>query len=114
MRRALTLLWVVALSACAGGGMQSNSPILTTPSSVDRTAQTQAQTLVTATVTKTWIIGTGASYNYFSDQDLDFLPTAITIDAGDKIAYQVASGAGGDAHTVAFVPSGMTVPPPPD
>lgn len=113
MRKALPLLWVVALSACSGGGMQSISPLPTT-SGVDRTTQTQTQAVASVAASRTWIIGTGASYNFFSDQDLDFLPTAITIDAGDKIAYQVGSGSGGDPHTIAFVPAGSTVPPPSD
>jgi plastocyanin len=106
MKRALSLLWVIALSACAGGG---GLPIA--PNSTNRTAQ-NASTAGFASVN--WIVGTGASTYSYSLQDLDFYPNAITIDAGDTISYQVASGSGGDAHTVTFVPPGQKIPPPGD
>lgn len=110
MRKALSLLCVVALSACGGGGTQSTTSVL--PMSQDAAARTAS--VSTSFAATTWNIGTGASYNYYSDQLLDFLPTAITINAGDSIAFHVASGAGGDPHTVAFVPSTTKVPPPGD
>jgi plastocyanin len=59
-------------------------------------------------------VGTGASSNAYALQALDFYPNAITIDAGDSIAYHVASGVGGDAHTVSFVPPGQPIPSPGD
>ncbi len=110
MRRALTLFCVTALSACAGGGNtqpQSAMPPVTAPA--DRTTQS-----VQALAATNWNVQTGASIYNFAVQDLDFYPKAITIDAGDTITYRVASGAGGDAHTVAFVPPGMVVPSPGD
>jgi plastocyanin len=114
MRKAVSLLWVIALSACAGGGggMQSTQ-LPPAPASVDRGAET-TQTLAASFAAKNWIVGTGASTYSYSLQDLDFYPNSITINAGDTIAYQVASGVGGDAHTVAFVPPGQQVPPPGD
>jgi plastocyanin len=112
MRKALCLLWVIALSACAGGG-PSTSTIPATQSAPDSAVRLQATTFSSVGPT-TWIIGTGASTDSYAVQDVDFLPTAITINAGDSIAYKVGSLAGGDAHTVAFVPSGMPVPSPGD
>ena len=59
-----------------------------------------------------WDVQTGGSADDFALQDLDFYPNKITIDAGDTITFHVAGGPGGDAHTVAFVPSGQSVPSP--
>lgn len=110
MRKAVSLLWVIALSACAGGGgMQPTSQIPSVPDSTNR----GESTVTTANfASHNWIVGTGASTYSYSLQDLDFYPGTITIDAGDTIAYQVASGVGGDAHTIAFVPPGQPVPSP--
>lgn len=111
MRRAVCLLWVLALGACAGGGgMQAPSQIPAVPESIDRSAQSGI--MPASVLPKNWIVGTGASTYSYSLQDLDFLPNSITIDADDTIAYQVASGVGGDAHTIAFVPPGQQVPSP--
>lgn len=113
MKRASSLLLAIALSACAGGGgMQRMSEIPAvpdTPQTVSRTAQS-----ITTSASTVWNVGTGASHDYYALQDLDFYPNSITIDAGDSITYHVASGAGGDAHTVAYVPPGMKVPSPDD
>ncbi len=106
MRKALSCLWILSLSACAGGGMQSTSPIPSVPASVDRAAQTAGF------ASTNWSIGTGASDHNFAVQDLDFYPNAITINAGDTVSYHVASGSGGDAHTVSFFPAGAKVPTP--
>jgi plastocyanin len=112
MRKLLALLSVFALSACAAGGMQTQTQLPPQSPSSDQIAQT-TQSVANLAGTN-WTIGTGASYDSYAVQDLDFLPNAITIDAGDTITYHVGSGAGGDAHTVAFVPPGQTVPPPGD
>lgn len=73
-----------------------------------------ASTMSVAFSSTLWNVGTGAvdPNHAFAIQDLDFLPESITINAGDSIAFHVAGGAGGDAHTVAFVPASMPVPPP--
>lgn len=64
-----------------------------------------------AAASVTWNVGEGASTDNFALQDLDFYPSTITIDAGDKVAWHVASGAGGDAHTLTFLAPGQTPPP---
>lgn len=110
MRRLLPLICAAALSACAGsGGSQSTIP--TASDSVTRTAQSITVQSLTAT---NWNVGTGASLDSYAVQDLDFFPNMMTINAGDTITYHVASGEGGDAHTVSFVPKGQPVPPPGD
>lgn len=113
MRKALSLLWVLALAACAGGGgsMQSTQ-IPSVPASTVRGEQTLSAAASFAS--KNWVVGTGASTYSYALQDLDFYPNSITINAGDTISYQIASGVGGDGHTIAFVPSGMTIPSPGD
>jgi plastocyanin len=111
MRRILFTVCVVVLSACAGGGTGSQSPIPQGPASIARSADSTSG-VQALTVSKNWNVGTGASNDYYAIQDLDFYPRQITIDAGDTITYHVASGAGGDAHTVSFVPPGQTVPSP--
>jgi len=109
MKRAFSLLFAAALlSACAGGGMGSTSSTSAIPDSSIRNAQTLS------TSSTIWNVQTGASADFFALQDLDFYPDAITIDAGDSIKYRVASGSGGDAHTISFVPSGQPVPAPDD
>lgn len=112
MRKGLPFLWALSLAACAGGGAPQNAGGVL-PAAGGTTQSTVGQSIVRQSVTgRTWDVGTGASQYSFAVQDLDFYPDAITIDAGDSIAYHVASGDGGDAHTVSFVPSGMTVPSP--
>jgi plastocyanin len=109
MRAGLCVLCVIALSACAGGAMQSQ------PGVPPVTASTQRSTESVQTFTPTnWNVQTGASNYNFAVQDLDFYPKSITINAGDSITYRIASGAGGDAHTVSFVPPGMPIPNPGD
>jgi plastocyanin len=109
MKRAFSFLFAAAiLSACSGAGTALNSPTSIMPDSSIR----NPQTLSTSSII--WKVQTGASSDFFALQDLDFYPAAITIDAGDSITYRIASGSGGDAHTVAFVPAGQPVPPPDD
>lgn len=108
MKRAFSFLLAVVLSACSGAGMGSQSPLSAVPDSTARNPQSLA---VTSTI---WDVQTGSSSNSFAFQGLDFYPSAITINAGDSIRYRIASLSGGDAHTVAFVPSGQPVPPPND
>lgn len=113
MRRALVFLWLIALSACSSGGMQSQPQPQLPPmsASTERNTQTVAAPALAST---NWNVGTGASYASYAVQALDFYPKSITIDAGDTISYHVASGVGGDAHTVSFVPAGQKVPSPGD
>ena len=113
MRRILPLICAAALSACAGSGSGSQSAIPTAPESLARTAQTGTVTTQSLVATN-WNVGTGASLDSYAVQDLDYYPNAITIDAGDTITYHIASGAGGDAHTVSFVPKGQPIPSPGD
>lgn len=115
MRKAVALLWVVALSACSGaGGMQPTSQIPSVPDSTVTRSTDGTTRLPASFAPRNWIVGTGASTYSYALQDLDFYPGSITINAGDTISYQVASGVGGDAHTVAFVPAGTKVPAPGD
>jgi len=107
MQKALCFLCLLALSACAGGRLGPQSTVPATTSSVDRTTQTFASTVA-------WNVGAGASSNAYALQDLDFYPKAITIDAGDSITWHIASGVGGDAHTIAFLAPGQPVPSPGD
>ncbi len=111
MRKAFSFLWVLALSACAGGGMQSHSGLPSLPAAADHAVQSAGAQHFASTV---WNVQTGASHDSYAIQDLDFYPGTITIDAGDSISYRIASGVGGDAHTVAFVPPGQKVPAPND
>lgn len=111
MRRAFSLLCVVALSACAGAGTgPSTSTLPTVPDSSVRATQS---TLLSAAPIN-WNVQTGGSNLYYALQNLDFFPSSITINAGDAITYRVASGGGGDPHTISFVPAGQKVPPPND
>ena len=41
---------------------------------------------------------------------LKFYPAALTVDAGDTVTWKVA----GNAHTISFLPAGMTPPSPED
>ncbi|MBV9272071.1 MAG: hypothetical protein JO165_13335 [Candidatus Eremiobacteraeota bacterium] len=88
-----------------------SSPLPTSP--VPDSALRSPQNVSTL-ASSTWNVQTGASSDFFALQALDFYPRSITINAGDIIDYRVASGSGGDAHTVAFVPSGQPVPAPND
>jgi len=106
MQKALCFLCFLALSACAGGGLGPQSTVPPTTSSVERTAQSIASSL-------SWNVGTGASTMSYAIQDLDFYPKAITINAGDTITWHVASGVGGDAHTITFL-GGHPLPAPDD
>lgn len=109
MRRALAVICAAALSSCAGGGPASRSAMPAVPDS----ANTNAQSIVPQSFAgTTWNVSTGSSSNAYALQDLDFYPGSITVNAGDSIAYHVASPGGGDAHTVSFVPPGQKVPPP--
>lgn len=112
MRKAFSLLWVIALSACAGGTMQSQSS-LPAASGADDRASISADATFQSFSSLVWNVQTGASTNFYAIQDLDYYPNAITVDAGDSITYRIASGSGGDAHTVSFVPKGQPIPPPP-
>ena len=110
MRKWLCLALVFALAACggSGGGNGAQSDLQTIPMTSSRVSQS------IAAVAATWNVATGSSTRAYAIQTLDFGPDTITIDAGDSIAYQVGSGVGGDAHTVAFVPKGMPIPSPGD
>ena len=110
MRKGLSFLWALALAACAGGG--GSNPPMPPGGSSDTLQSTASQITTQSTGGTLWNIGTGASTYSYALQDLDFYPDSITIDAGDSIAFHVASGSGGDAHTVSFVPSGQSVPSP--
>lgn len=113
MRKGLPFLWALALAACAGGGGSPSNPSGVLPASNGATTESAVtQGAVLQSLGTTWNIGTGASTYSYALQDLDFYPNSITIDAGDSVAYHVASGVGGDAHTISFVPAGMTVPSP--
>lgn len=106
MRRALSIILVVALSACAGAGTGSRSmPSIPSAFSVSQSVRTASTN---------WNVETGGSTDKYALQALDYYPNEITIDAGDTITYHVASGAGGDAHTVSFVPAGQKIPSPLD
>ncbi len=113
MRKAFSLLFVVALSACAGGSSMQSQSDLPTVYGADNRASIGADTTLQPDTSLVWNVQTGASLNFYSIQDLDYYPNTITINAGDSISYRIASGSGGDAHTVSFVPKGQPVPPPP-
>ncbi|HZZ66431.1 MAG TPA: plastocyanin/azurin family copper-binding protein [Candidatus Baltobacteraceae bacterium] len=106
-------LVLAAIGAAMLPGCGGNSPA--SHSVLPQTAQTRAQnSSALAAASVNWMVGTGASTISYAVQNLDFYPNTITIDAGDSITYSVASGFGGDAHTVAFVPPGHPVPSPDD
>jgi len=112
MRRLLSLVCATALSACSGAATASHTDMLPMSASTQETTQS-VQTLAGLPAT-IWNIQTGASTVSYAVQDLDFLPRAITVDAGDSIKYRLASGNGGDAHTISFVPPGQKIPLPSD
>ncbi len=111
MRRAVCYLCLLALAACSGAGIGSHESL---PTMSDASRSTPESAAIPFAAARTWNVQTGASHDSFALQDLDFYPKSITIDAGDSIAYTLASGAGGDAHTVSFVPPGQKVPSPAD
>ena len=111
MRRAVCYLCLLALSACSGAGMGSHQSLPSMPDSSRETAQNAA---IPFAATRTWNVQTGASHDSYALQDLDFYPKSITIDAGDSVAYTLASGGGGDAQTISFVPPGQKIPSPAD
>ncbi len=104
MRKALCCLLLLVLAACSAGGA-SNQGLSTLPQTGGRTVETVAASGVT------WNLGAGASTDSYANQDLDFFPRTITIDAGDTLTWHFASGVGGDAHTVAFL-GGQPLPSP--
>lgn len=114
MRKAFCFLLFVALAGCSGAGIGSQAGGAGTQSANSALPATLERAPQSIAASRLWNIGTGASTMSYAIQDLDFLPAAITINAGDSIAYHVGSGGGGDAHTVAFVPKGMPVPSPGD
>lgn len=105
MTRALSLVLVVALSACAGSGLGHSVPVL------PQSGLNAMQSVHTAT---NWSVDVGGATDEYALQDLDYYPNAITIDAGDTITYTVVGGAGSDAHTVSYVPPGEKMPSPDD
>lgn len=107
MRRLFALFCMASLSACAGGG----SPQQMVPASQQTTQSVQR---LAGLASVNWKVQVGASHDDYAEQDLDFYANSITIDAGDTVTYSVASLAGGDAHTVTFVPSGQKIPSPED
>ena len=107
MRKALCFLCFLALTACGGGALGPQSTVPATTGSAQRATQS-----ITSSVA--WNVGTGASTAAYALQALDFYPNKITIDAGDTITWNVASGVGGDAHTISFIPKGQPIPPPND
>ncbi len=109
MRRLFALFCMASLSACAAGG--SHSQVL--PMSASRETAQSAQQFA-GLATANWSVQVGASHDFYAEQDLDYYPNSITIDAGDTITYRVASGSGGDAHTITFVPAGQKIPSPAD
>ena len=110
MQRAVCYLCLLALSACSGAGMGSNQTLPSMPNSSGETTQGLAAPFLA----RQWSIQVGASHDSYALQDLDFFPGSITIDAGDSITYKLASGSGGDAHTISFVPAGQKIPSPAD
>jgi len=112
MRKALSCLLFVLLASCSGSGGGTGTPdVQTLPPTMGGTAQTL---FANAAAPVTWNVGTGTSSNAYALQGLDYYPKTITVDAGDSIAYSVASGSGGDAHTISFVPAGQPIPSPGD
>ena len=112
MRRLLSLVCATALSACSGAATASHTDMLPMSASTQETTE-NGQILAGLPLTN-WNVQTGASTIFYAVQDLDFYPDKITIDAGDSITYRIASGDGGDAHTVSFVPPGQKIPSPGD
>ncbi|HLI94564.1 MAG TPA: plastocyanin/azurin family copper-binding protein [Candidatus Baltobacteraceae bacterium] len=114
MRKAVSLLALLAITACAGGsggGLQSAPIMPAGPTTSSRS--TDLKTPVSAAAT-TWYVRVGGVFDDTAVQNLDFFADTITIDAGDSVTYKVDGNFGGDAHTVAFVPKGMPIPSPLD
>jgi len=103
MRNIQFLALVVALCSCSGGAITSHAGLPNAPGPT---------TAHRAHASTNWSVLTGGANKDYAFQALDFYPNSITIDAGDTITFTVAGGAGGDAHTVAFVPIGAKMPSP--
>lgn len=101
MRSTRFLVLSVALSSCAGGAMGSHAGVPAAPG-LPSVARAHAST--------NWTVLTGGTDKDFAFQGLDYYPNSITIDAGDTVTFTVVGGAGGDAHTVAFVPDKNKMP----
>ncbi len=106
MRRALLVVFTFALAACGGNGIGTHA--------VPGLPASTFQALERGQASMDWPVTAGGVADRFALQVLDYYPNNITIDAGDTITYQVAGGAGGDAHTVSFVPPQMKIPSPLD
>ncbi len=101
MRNISFLAFVVVLTSCTGGAMGSHAGV---PNAPDGSIRSHAST--------NWTMLTGGANKNYAFQALDYYPNSITIDAGDTITFMVQGGAGGDAHTVAFVPAKAKMPSP--
>jgi plastocyanin len=112
VRKAVSLLGLLAITACAGGAGMQSQPII--PPGSTTSSQSAATTALTPTTSTTWIVREGGVFDDTAVQNLDFFANTITIDAGDSVEYKVAGNFGGDAHTLAFVPKGMPIPSPLD
>jgi plastocyanin len=104
MRGTVLFALMFGLSACAGGGIGSH----TVPAVPDSSFPLMNR----GGASLDWSVEAGGEADQYALQALDFYPNTIWIDAGDTITYQVAGGAGGDAHTVTFVPPKMKIPSP--
>lgn len=100
MRNIQFLALVIALCSCSGGVMGSHAGVPSAPGF--STLRPHAST--------NWSVLVGGASKDYAFQALDYYPNSITIDAGDTVTFTVAGGAGGDAHTVAFVPAGAKMP----
>jgi plastocyanin len=104
MRNIGFLALVIALASCSGGAMGSHAGVPNAP---------QFSALKAHAGTN-WTVLTGGASKSYAFQALDYYPNSITIDAGDTVTFTVQGGAGGDAHTVAFVPASAKMPSPLD
>lgn len=112
MKKALSFLGLLAITACAGGGGMQSQPIIPPSSTTsNQTGSLAPQVLASAT---TWYVQVGGVFDDAAVQNLDYFANTITIDAGDSVRYKLAGQYGSDAHTVAFVPKGMPIPSPLD
>lgn len=91
---------VVVLASCTGGAIGSHAGVPGVPQLSAPHANTN------------WTMLTGGANKNYAFQALDYYPNTITIDAGDTVTFTVQGGAGGDAHTVSFVPVGAKMPSP--
>lgn len=104
MRRALLMILTFALSACGGTTIGSHA--------VPGMPYSGTRPLGGGAGPTNWSVVVGGAADHYALQVLDYYPNSITIDAGDTVTYKVASGGGGDAHTVTFVPPKMKIPSP--